>query len=235
MLSVRLPERELRPLLGPEVAVAAVNGPSLTVASGPDAAIQALEQMLQTRGVVCRHLHTSHAFHSSMVEPIVEPLGARLKQIRLSPPTLPYVSCVTGTWIKESEATSAQYWARHARETVRFADGIKTMLTMDPAPVLLEVGPGNVLSTLAFQALQDSARESSDRACMLEALGRLWTHGAEPNWSALYAQPVRRVPLPTYPFERKRFWIDAPPKERATRAPQLVSAEPANAPQTPSA
>ena len=228
MLSVRLPERQLRPLLSPEVAIAAVNGPSLSVASGPDAAIQALEQMLQARGVVCRHLHTSHAFHSSMVEPIVEPLGERLKQIRLSPPTLPYVSCVSGTWTKESEATSAQYWARHARETVRFADGIKTMLSMESAPVLLEVGPGNVLSTLAFQALQgatnpvitslqDSARESSDRACMLDALGRLWTHGAEPNWSALYAQPVRRIPLPTYPFERKRFWIDAPPKERGPR------------------
>jgi amino acid adenylation domain-containing protein len=228
MLSVRLPERELRPLLSPEVAIAAVNGPSLSVASGPDAAIHALEQMLQARGVVCRHLHTSHAFHSSMVEPIVEPLRERLKQIRLSPPTLPYVSCVSGTWIKESEATSAQYWARHARETVRFADGIKTILSMESAPVLLEVGPGNVLSTLAFQALQgatnpvitslqDSARESSDRACILDALARLWTHGAEPNWSALYAQPVRRVPLPTYPFDRKRFWIDAPPKERGSR------------------
>jgi amino acid adenylation domain-containing protein len=241
MLSVRLPERQLRPLLSPEVAIAAVNGPSLSVASGPDAAIHALEQMLQARGVVCRHLHTSHAFHSSMVEPIVEPLGEQLKQIRLSPPTLPYVSCVSGTWIKESEATSAQYWARHARETVRFADGIKTMLSMESAPVLLEVGPGNVLSTLAFQALQgatnpvitslqDSARESSDRACMLDALGRLWTHGAEPNWSALYAQPVRRVPLPTYPFERKRFWIDAPPKERGPRMlPEAVSAAGADA------
>ena len=246
MLSVRLPERELRPLLTPEVAIAAVNGPSLTVASGPDAAIHELEQMLQTRGVVCRHLHTSHAFHSSMVEPIVEPLRERLKQIPLSPPTLPYVSCVTGTWIKESEATSVQYWARHARETVRFADGIKTVLAMESGPVLLEVGPGNVLSTLAFQALQgapnpvvtslqDSARESSDRACMLEALGRLWTHGAEPNWSALYAQPVRRVPLPTYPFERKRFWIDAPPKERGPRALQPVSATPAAIPQVTSA
>jgi amino acid adenylation domain-containing protein len=165
-----------------------------------------------------------------MVEPIVEPLRQRLQQIRLSPPTLPYVSCVTGTWIQESEATSTQYWARHARETVRFADGIKTLLGMEPAPILLEVGAGNVLSTLAFQALQgatnpvitslqDSARGSSDRACMLDALGRLWTQGVEPNWSALHAQPLRRVPLPTYPFERKRFWIDAPPKQRGAASP----------------
>jgi len=230
MLSVRLPERDLRPLLAADVSIAAVNGPSLTVASGPDAAILALEKTLQERGVVCRHLHTSHAFHSAMVEPIVEPLRERLQQIRLSPPTLPYVSCVTGTWIQESEATSTQYWAQHARETVRFADGIKAMLAMESAPILLEVGPGNVLSTLAFQALQgatnpvvtslqDSARESSDRACMLEALGRLWTHGVEPNWNALHAQPVQRVPLPTYPFERKRFWIDAPPKQRSGASP----------------
>ena len=241
MLSVRLPERELRPLLGADVSIAAVNGPSLTVASGPDAAIQALEKTLQQRGVVCRHLHTSHAFHSAMVEPIVEPLRERLRQIRLSPPTLPYVSCVTGTWIKESEATSTQYWARHARETVRFADGIKTMLGMESAPILLEVGPGNVLSTLAFQALQgasnpvvtslqDSARESSDRACMLEAVGRLWMYGAEPNWSALHPQPLRRVPLPTYPFERKRYWIDAPPKARNALPAGLPSETPAAPP-----
>ena len=229
MLSVRLPERELRPLLAADVSIAAVNGPSLTVASGPDAAIQALEKALQERGIVSRHLHTSHAFHSAMVEPIVEPLRQRLQHIRLSPPTLPAISCVTGTWIQESEATSTQYWARHARETVRFADGIKTILGMESAPILLEVGAGNGLSTLAFQALQgatnpvvtslqDSARESSDRACMLEALGRLWTQGVEPNWSALHAQPLRRVPLPTYPFERKRFWIDAPPKQRSAAA-----------------
>jgi amino acid adenylation domain-containing protein len=233
MLSVRLPENDLRPLLGPEVSIAAVNGPSLTVASGPDASIHALEQVLQARGVVCRHLHTSHAFHSSMVEPIIEPLRQRLSKMRLAPPALPYISCVTGTWIKESEATSAKYWAQHARETVRFADGIRTLTAMESAPVLLEVGPGNVLSTLAFQtlqgaghpvvtSLQDSARESSDRACMLEALGRLWTHGAEPNWSALHPQSVRRVPLPTYPFERKRFWIDAPPKQRGANQAAVV-------------
>src|SRR5581483_10835672 len=115
-------ESELRLLLSPEVAVAAVNGPSLTVASGPDEAIHALEQLLQARSVVCRRLHTSHAFHSSMVEPIIEPLRQRLNDVQLSPPTLPYVSCVTGTWITQSEATSTKYWAQHARETVRFAD-----------------------------------------------------------------------------------------------------------------
>jgi len=109
-----------------------------------------------------------------------------------------------------------QYWARHARETVRFADGIKTMLAMESSPVLLEVGPGNVLSTLAFQALQGAPKPCRN---LIAGFGsrvfrsgldvggtrRLWTNGAEPNWSALHPQPLRRVPLPTYPFERKRY------------------------------
>src|SRR5262249_32830871 len=119
MLSVRLAERDLRPLLPPDVAIAAVNGPALTVASGPDEAVQEWERLLQARNVVCRYLHTSHAFHSRMVEPIVGPLRERLETLRLMPPTLPYVSCVTGTWIEDREATSAGYWAQHARETVR--------------------------------------------------------------------------------------------------------------------
>jgi amino acid adenylation domain-containing protein len=229
MLAVRLPEQELIPLLSPQLSIAAVNGPALSVASGPNAAIEALERVLEGRGAMSRRLHTSHAFHSSMVDPIIEPLRARLEQARLSPSALPYVSCVTGTWIEDAEATSPHYWARHARETVRFAAGIGAVVAKFPGAVLLEVGAGTVLSTLARQALQgkdvavvtslqDSQREASDRDCMLEALGRLWTHGVEPDWSALRTQPAQRVPLPTYPFERKRFWIDAPSAQRTAPA-----------------
>ena len=222
MLSVRLPENELRSLLVPEVSIAAVNAPSLTVASGPDAAIDLLEHTLQSRGAVCRRLHTSHAFHSSMVDPIVEPLRERLSQLRLSPPSIPCISCVAGTWISDTQATSPGYWAQHARETVRFAEGARSL----GAQLLLEVGPGNVLSTLARQSLQspvvitslpDSARAVSDRASMLDALGRLWSHGVEPDWNAVHTPGARKVPtLPTYPFERKRYWIDSPRKLRAT-------------------
>jgi amino acid adenylation domain-containing protein len=229
MLAVRLPERDLVPLLSPELSIAAVNGPALSVASGPNAAIEALERVLEGRGAMSRRLHTSHAFHSSMVDPIIETLRARLEQVRLSPSSIPYVSCVTGTWIQDAEATAPHYWARHARETVRFADGITSVVTRFPGAALLEVGSGTVLSTLARQALQgkdvaiitslqDSQLEASDRDCILEALGRLWTHGVEPDWSALRTQPARRVPLPTYPFERKRFWIDAPPAQRTAPA-----------------
>jgi amino acid adenylation domain-containing protein len=229
MLAVRLPEQELVPLLSPEVSIAAVNGPALSVASGPNTAIEALERVLEGRGAMSRRLHTSHAFHSSMVEPIIEPLRARLEHVRLSPSNIPYVSCVTGTWSEDAEATSTHYWAHHARETVRFAAGISTVVAKFPGAALLEVGAGSVLSTLARQALQgkdvavitslqDSQREASDRDCLLEALGRLWTHGVEPDWSALRPQPARRVPLPTYPFERKRFWIEAPAAQRTAPA-----------------
>ena len=228
MLAVRLPEQELRALLPPELSIAALNAPALSVASGPEAAVAALEQLLKARGPVSRRLQTSHAFHSAMVDPIIAPLERRLAQIRLAPPQRPYVSCVTGTWITDQEATSPAYWARHARETVRFAAALVTL--SERAPILLEVGPGNVLSTLALQglqgrdipvvtSLQDAARESSDHERLLEALGRLWLQGIEPEWSALHAAAPRRVPLPGYPFERKRFWIEPPASSRGTAEP----------------
>jgi amino acid adenylation domain-containing protein len=234
MLAVRLPESQLRPLLDTQLAIAAINGPALSVASGTHDAIAGLEQRLQARGVQSRRLHTSHAFHSAMVDPIIAPLREQLERLRLSAPQRPYVSCATGTWITDAEATSPQYWSRHARETVRFAAGISTLLAQDPAPVLLEVGPGNVLSTLALQTLQgrpipvvtslpDAARETSDSVTLLEAAGRLWTQGLQPHWTVLGAQSGRHVPLPTYPFERKRFWIDAPPSSR--RAAAQVTAD----------
>jgi len=227
MLAVRLPEQELRALLPPELSIAAINAPALSVASGPEAAIAALEGLLKARGFMSRRLQTSHAFHSAMVDPIVAPLERHLAQIALAPPQRPYVSCVTGTWITDQEATSPAYWARHARETVRFAPALATL--SERAPILLEVGPGNVLSTLALQglqgrdipvltSLQDAARGSSDHERLLEALGRLWLQGVEPEWSALHAASPRRVPLPGYPFERKRFWIEAPASTRSAPA-----------------
>ena len=218
MLSVRLPEKELRPLLSADLCLAAVNGPSLCVVSGPEETVAGAEAALRARGVMSRRLHTSHAFHSRMIDPIVEPLRQRLTQLRLSPPALRWVSCVTGRTIRDEEATSAEYWARHARETVRFADGVAALAAQDPSPLLLEVGPGNVLSTLALQTLQGggkvitsmqgSEHERDDRDCLLEALGRLWAHGAELDWGAWHTDPRRRIPLPTYSFERKRHWVD---------------------------
>jgi len=220
MLAVRLPEAELRALLPAELAIAAINGPALCVVSGPTRSVEAFEEVLGARGGVTRRLHTSHAFHSPMVEPVIEPLRRELETVRLSAPTIPYVSCVTGDWILPSQATSPDYWARHAREPVRFAEGIVKASASDSA-VLLEVGPGNALTTLALQAtrgrgipviasMQDAARERDDDDRLLDAVGQAWCEGVEPDWMAIHGTARRRVPLPTYPFERSRHWIDAP-------------------------
>ncbi len=149
-------------------------------------------------------------FHSAMVEPVIEPLRRLLQGVTLSAPTIPYVSCVTGDWIRPEQATSADYWARHAREPVRFAAGVATV-SAPVAAILIEVGPGIALSTLAAQttkdrgvpivtSLQDSARERDDRDCLLEGLGRAWTYGAAPEWAAIHDGPRSRVSLPTYPL-----------------------------------
>jgi amino acid adenylation domain-containing protein len=244
MLAVRLPEAEVAPLLAPSLNVAAINGPALCVVAGPFEAVDAFEKSLESRSVVTRRLHTSHAFHSAMVDPIIEPLQRQLQGIALSAPTIPYVSCVTGDWIRSEQATSALYWARHAREPVRFNDGVQKAAALEGA-LLIEVGPGNALSTLATQAtrgrsvpivtsLPDASRERPDRDCLLEAVGRAWIHGATPAWSALASAPHSRVSLPTYPFERSRYFIDAPaalmaPTASQTTTPALVAAPAASA------
>ena len=241
MLAVRLPEKEVAALLPDSLAVAAVNSPELCVVSGPTDAIETFEKLLGLRQVVTRRLHTSHAFHSAMVDPVIAPLCEEVRRLSLSAPTIPYVSCVTGTWIRAEEATSPEYWARHARNPVRFADGIATVAQAGSAdaggPILLEVGPGATLSSLAAQSLrgrripvissmQDATRPRDDRECLLESLGRLWVHGVSPDWAAIHAEPRTRVALPTYPFERARYWIDAPATSPTGVETALVQASP---------
>ena len=127
MVAVRLPETELAPLLGDHLALAAINGPSLCVAAGPFDAVASLEAALQARGVSFRRLHTSHAFHSAMMDPMIADFTRRVERVGLRPPAFPYVSGCTGTWITAEQATSPDYWARHAREPVRFADALATL------------------------------------------------------------------------------------------------------------
>ena len=222
MLAVRLPEAELLPLLGDALAIAAINGPSLCVVSGPHDALAALEGQLEARGAMSRHLHTSHAFHSHMVEPVIAPVTEIMQGVRLSAPQIPCISCVTGGWLQPEQAMSADYWARHARVPVRFADGVTTLLSSDPG-ILLEAGPGNALCALAAQtargkglrflpSLPEQSRRGADCESVLEALGELWCAGLAPDWDAIFG-PGRRISLPTYPFERKRYWIEPPARE----------------------
>src|SRR6266404_3377228 len=231
MLSVRLPESEIRARLNGHLAVAAVNAPSLCVVAGPFEALGALEAELKNEGVPTRRLVTSHAFHSSMMDPIVDQFSVRVAKTRLHTPKIPFVSSVSGTWISENEATDPRYWARHLRVPVQFSAGVQELLKRSGA-VLLEVGPGNVLSTLAKQnlsrqngnaegdaqnsvtiisSLGDPSSSESSSLDLLTAVGSLWAAGLQPRWEALHSEERRRrVSLPTYPFERKRFWLEAP-------------------------
>ena len=148
MLAVRLSEQDLLPRLGPGLSIAAINGPALCRAAGPETPLAELAAALTSRGVGCRALHTSHAFHSAMMDPILERMAGIVGQVSLRAPTLPYVSGVTGAWITLAQATSAECWARHCREPVRFADGLATLMA-DSKPALLELGPGQALTAMA--------------------------------------------------------------------------------------
>ncbi|HLF24981.1 MAG TPA: SDR family NAD(P)-dependent oxidoreductase [Anaerolineae bacterium] len=220
MLSVPLSEKELRPHLNGQLDLAASNGPALSVVSGPLEAIEALERQLAERGVTARRLHTSHAFHSRMMEPIVSAFAQEVERVRLNPPSLPFISNVTGAWITVEQATDPHYWAQHLRQAVRFAEGVSELFK-EGEKILLEVGPGHTLNTLARQSLNTSAgtvvlsslrgpqEAGSDGALLLTSLGKLWLAGAKLDWTGFYAGERRhRIPLPTYPFERQRYWVD---------------------------
>ena len=233
MLSVRLPESEVRSRLNGTLSLAAVNSPSLCVVAGPFDALDHFEQELAREGIACRRLVTSHAFHSAMMDPIIEPFTARAAQIDLNPPQIRYISGVTGTWITDEEATDPTYWARHFRQAVQFSTGV-TELRKNPNGILIEVGPGNVLATLARQnigaaadqiivsSLSDGYSGDGDAASLMNALGSAWMGGVQPDWIAVHAGEDRqRVSLPTYPFERKRYWLETPaiPSNTAARTP----------------
>ncbi|HTC79512.1 MAG TPA: type I polyketide synthase, partial [Terriglobales bacterium] len=208
MLVVPLPEQEVMPLLQDGLSLAAVNGPAFCVVSGPDAHIARLDQELTAKAVACRRLATSHAFHSAMMDPILDSFGQVCSKVKFHAPQLPYLSNLSGTWITEAQATDSEYWVRHLRETVRFADGVRE-LVKDPDRVLLEVGPGRTLATLARwnpyratgQVVLNSGRHPDDsfedEAFLLTTLGKLWLAGIQFDWPGFYKHEQRkRIPLP---------------------------------------
>ncbi|HEY9850994.1 MAG TPA: beta-ketoacyl synthase N-terminal-like domain-containing protein [Leptolyngbyaceae cyanobacterium] len=222
MLAVPLTEQQIQPFLSDRIDLAVINGVSTSVVSGDSNSLEELQKKLTEKGIECRPLHTSHAFHSWMMEPILEPFTELVKKIQLKAPQIPYISNVTGTWITATEATDPSYYARHLRQTVRFAEGLQHLLK-DPDKILLEVGPGRTLHTLAKQhpdklseqiilsSLRHPQDQQSDENFLLSTLGKLWLAGVQINWHNFYADEQRyRIPLPTYPFERQRYWIEAP-------------------------
>ncbi len=221
MLAVPLSEQEIQPFLNGNLSLAVINSPSLCVVSGETEAINDLENQLSQQEITGHRLHTSHAFHSKMMDPILETFAEKVRQAAPNPPQIPFVSNVTGTWITPAEATDPRYWAKHLRQTVRFSDGVETLLK-EPQRVLLEVGPGHTLSTLVRQhpvknkehVVLSSSRhpkeQTSDVTFILSSLGQLWLAGVQVDWSGFYEGETRqRLPLPSYPFERKRYWFEA--------------------------
>jgi amino acid adenylation domain-containing protein len=238
MLAVPLAEADLQPFLTADLDLAAVNGPAQCVISGPTAAIEALEARLTAQEITSRRLHTSHAFHSAMLDPMLEPFAAVVRRIRLHAPQIPYISNLSGTWITAQEATDPSYWVRQVREPVRFAAGLATLLDANAA--LLELGPGTTLSTfarqqpqhpLALPSLRHPQSREADGELILTTLGKLWLGGVTIDWQRLYQdERRRRIPLPLYPFERQRYWIDAekpaaatkPAPDRATKKTEIA-------------
>ncbi|MFJ8436134.1 type I polyketide synthase [Kitasatospora sp. NPDC094019] len=221
MLSVALPAEEAERFTGGGVAVAASNAPSLSVLSGPAEALDAVGRTLAAEGVAVRPLHTSHAFHSPAMDPILAEFRALVAAVPLAEPALPFVSNLTGTWITGEQATSPDYWVRHLRGRVRFGEGLATLAGAGPL-ALVEVGPGTALATLARQhpgvsgnlvvtSLPAPGRPDPADRTVTEALARLWLTGTEPDWAGYWRHDPRgRAELPTYPFERGRYWIEAP-------------------------
>lgn len=230
MLSVNLTEEALRPYLqDPNLSLAVINAPSLCAVAGPHAAIDALAEQLSPAGVSFRRLHTSHAFHSTMMQTAVAPFTRRAAQTDMHPPQIPFISNVTGTWISDEQATDPAYWASHLRQTVRFASGVGTLL-QDTDWLFLEVGPGRTLTSLVRQhpaysrdrivlsSLRHPRDQQSDAAFILNTLGQMWLAGVPVDWPGFYSEEQRRrIPIPTYPFERQRYWIEmqAPPPTAA--------------------
>nr|WP_320068445.1 SDR family NAD(P)-dependent oxidoreductase [Micromonospora sp. RTGN7] len=234
MLSVQLPADAVRAALAgleDSVAVAAVNGPTSVVVSGAADAVEELERRWADQGVRTKPLRVSHAFHSPLMAPMLDEFAAVLRGVELHPPTLPIVSNLTGEVVDPDAVRTPEYWVRHVREAVRFADGVDRLCAMG-VRTFLEVGPSGVLTALTRDLLAATGRDEGRAATALlrrdrtepgsafAALAELHTGGVDVDWAALFAgTDAARVPLPSYVFRRQRFWPEPPPAPAALAAP----------------
>ncbi|HEY5957130.1 MAG TPA: acyltransferase domain-containing protein, partial [Polyangiaceae bacterium] len=221
MRAIRLPEAEVAALLIDGVSLAASNTPNLSVISGTDEAIAAIDALLASRGLATSVLHTSHAFHSAMMDPILSPFTEVVRQVTASPPSIPIFSTATADWLSDAEATQADYWVAQLRRPVRFSGAVNELLKSDHR-IFIECGPNMVLTGAVRAHLpKDGARRAinclphvndpaASRLVLHSAVGRYWTLGGTPEWARVQGAGRRqRVGLPHYPFERQRFWVDS--------------------------
>jgi amino acid adenylation domain-containing protein len=226
MASVQMREADVADLRLEGVSIAAINGPDACVIAGKVSAIDQATAILESKGIESRRLHIETASHCSMVDAIAGELRSFLERLKLSIPQIPFISNLTGTWITPDQAVDPGYWVQHLRNTVRFADGISE-LQKQPGIALLELGPGHTLSTLArtlvrgksvavISSMKHPQETVPETRVLYASLGRLWLAGIDVNWKALHAdEQCRRVSLPTYPFERHRYFVEPMRSEKA--------------------
>ncbi|MCP4861744.1 MAG: SDR family NAD(P)-dependent oxidoreductase [Planctomycetes bacterium] len=221
MVSVAMPASEVEPLLSEQLVIGVHNTPQQCVVSGPPQALQELHSVLEEHGMDWCPVKIDCAAHSPMLEPILQQFGDYIRGLELQAPHIPMVSNYTGQWLTDQEATDPEYWVKHLRHPVLFSDGT-ALLLQDKARVMLEVGPGKGLASLARQhpnassnhvflsAMRHRDEKSDDLDFLLGVVGQLWNIGIAPDWQGLHGSDKRlRIPLPTYPFERQDYWIEA--------------------------
>ncbi len=220
MLSVALSPTEVEPFLTTDTSISVINKPDNCVISGTVEAINQLQKSLTDKNIETSRIHIKVAAHSPQIDPIIREFKAFLETIDFQAPSIPIISNLDGQWAKSKEITTPQYWINHLRQTVRFSDGLTTLFQQENI-VLLEVGPGQTLATFArqhptknkshfiYSSIRHPKETTHDVAFILKTLGQLWCNGVTINWENYYQYLApTKVPLPTYPFERKRYWIE---------------------------
>jgi acyl transferase domain-containing protein len=202
------------------------------VLSGSPQAIAQIEKALQEADIACQRVHVARAFHSPMMQSAAEAITRKAETVTLHPPKIPLASNLSGTWLTDEQAQDPAYWSEHMLQPVRFADNVRTLLQQQP-DVLVEVGPGRILSGLAGEIVRHMPdlpapfitpsmrhpreQTTTDAQFLLQTLARLWVAGVDPDWQAFHAEASRqRVPLPSYAFDRQRCW-----PEHNTAQPRL--------------
>lgn len=243
MLAVRTNAETVAELMPGTLSIAAINSGKLCVVSGGHEEIARFSALLADRQIPARILRTSHAFHSWMMDPVIEEFEKIVQQVKLNIPRKPVISTLTGTWLTGSQATDPRYWSAHVRSTVLFAAATETILEQGNV-VVLEAGAGNALATLVKQQAQkrnitvitsidNTGADTTEYASMLKALGQLWMHGLQPDWAAFYSKQkrIRLNHLPTYSFDKRTCWLlPAAPAVSVVPAVQKMQDSPAGAP-----
>lgn len=223
IVAVSLSPDELQPYWNERLSLAAINGPRLCVVSGAASEIAAFHERLEAKSIASKRIRASHAVHSSLLDSILPEFRIHAEQVELHAPQVPFMSTVLGDWLEADLPLDGSYWVRNLRETVQFHLAFDR-LVQSGHKLFIEMGPGAALSRhsrqfksksnqpspIAFAALPAGHHEQGDRLRLLQTLGKLWTCGVRIDWSGLHDhKPPQRTPLPPYPFDRKRYWLDA--------------------------